>query len=153
MHVEVGTVSRAGKNMGSGWYQSRQIGYSNENFISKLCANYKSNTLINSDPDSDVWCPDPVVGMSEIVIWFLNILTEILCDQIRNPNPIFQCSEPVIRSCFYKIFWRICTTITHKPSCPNPNVQLSEFVPPEMVLKIRTTEPKLECPNPNLAPI
>lgn len=101
-----------GKNMGPGRFRFRQIGHLDENFIPKPCLDYKLDTLtrLGSGPGCSMsrsGCPN--VDM----IWFLDILIEIC---VTEPKPIFQRLDPVVWNCFYKIFYRICTKITHKSS-------------------------------------
>jgi len=47
-----------------------------QNFKSKFCSDYKLDMLIRPGPEPDARCSDPIVRMSEYVMWFLDIMTE-----------------------------------------------------------------------------
>ena len=76
---------RGGKNLGSGQFGFGQIGHwtktSYPNPVRIINRTFWPDP--NPNPNSDVRCPDSVVRMSEYVMWFLNIITKILCDRTR----------------------------------------------------------------------
>jgi len=136
---------RAGKKLGLGWFL-----YSDQNFIPEPCSDYKSYALtVWPDSDPNVRCMDPVVWMSEFRMWFVNILTEILCDRIQ--------TRTRIRIRFFNVLTRLSKIILIKFSgefrpklhinlvvcCSNPVDRLSEFVRTRNGSKIRTTRTRI----------
>ena len=91
----------------------------------------------NSDPD--VRCPEPVVRMSKFRMWFVDILIEILCDQIRIWffNVQIRLSEVVLIKISIKFRQKLHINLIIQ--CLNLIVRLSKFVLTPNDSKIRKT--------------
>ena len=63
------------QKFGSGKFDSRLIKYLDKKFISGVYSNYKLDTELDLDLESNVRCLNPTVRMFEFMIWFADILT------------------------------------------------------------------------------
>ena len=141
--------TRAGKNSGPGQFGSGQIGHSDKNFIPRPCSDYKSDTLTRPGPGPE--CPMSGPGCPNV-----RICNIILGDSDQNfvwpnPNPIFQCPNPVVRIFFIKFSkeFGLKLHINIVVRCPNPVVRLSDFVRTRNGSKIRTTRTRMSKPEPD----